>query len=581
MLELNGLTLRGGRRGYPEQSVRDVSTRFKPDTLCGVIAPPGSGGSTLIEVIAGVWAPELGEVMIRAEKKSPPAPLKAEAVAWVPGSPVLGPSLSARAHIGRAAALRGLTHGRKRERVETVISDLGISESAGRSLKGAGPGTERLATLGCALVGRPKVIVADGMLDGLSPADETRALKALKRLASDGRHVMVRLDAPRLLGRFDTVLVFNESHIAFHGAPELLCHYFSIEKPDDLFGRLAERSGDDWHRSWIKHGGPYTGEPGTESLPPPTASGEIRAGDAVFFRKPEPVSPVVPTESSELAEPGKGLDENPPFAAGWMPQMGMALGDRLAGAMRSPLHLAGIAALLALLLVAGNYPIAGGFSLLADAAERVRAAELLAGYGALLAALIGLFGALAGAGAGGSTPQTSRWETRLGWTPQGWILGRAGYVALVAGGAGLLFGAAAGSMPGLAGAIAPLMATGLLSGLAAGMLGLMIGALVPCPRFALAAAPATVLAQIPLAGIILAPPHLGEMILRPLMAVYWGWIGFASAFAQVPAGSAMKGAVSELVPLSWLWAWLFLFAHIALAIGLAVFGRSRQGATRS
>jgi hypothetical protein len=125
-----------------------------------------------------------------------------------------------------------------------------------------------------------------------------------------------------------------------------------------------------------------------------------------------------------------------------------------------------------------------------------------------------------------------------------------------------------------------LLATGLLTGLAAGMLGLLVGAASPCRGMAALLAPLAVLVQLPLAGVILATPRIGELILRPLCAVYWGWMGGVSAFSATPGGAAMKEVVPGWLAHSWVWSWAFLAGHILLGFSLAVAAFRAKSAPR-
>ena len=52
-------------------------------------------------------------------------------------------------------------------------------------------------------------------------------------------------------------MVLYQGHLAYHGPAELLFHYFDVEKPEELFPRLAQRKPGDWHRSWLKHRATY------------------------------------------------------------------------------------------------------------------------------------------------------------------------------------------------------------------------------------------------------------------------------------------------------------------------------------
>ena len=78
----------------------------------------------------------------------------------------------------------------------------------------------------------------------------------------DERIVLSVTHSLRHLALYDSVLVLYQGHVAYHGAADLLFHYFDVEKPEELFPRLAQRSPDEWHRSWLKHRAPYYAQSG-------------------------------------------------------------------------------------------------------------------------------------------------------------------------------------------------------------------------------------------------------------------------------------------------------------------------------
>jgi len=61
----------------------------------------------------------------------------------------------------------------------------------------------------------------------------------------------------RLHGKlYDSVLILYRGHIAYHGLMNFLFH-ISTSRGPELFPRLAQRTPEDWHRSWTKHGSTY------------------------------------------------------------------------------------------------------------------------------------------------------------------------------------------------------------------------------------------------------------------------------------------------------------------------------------
>ena len=168
------------------RAVKDLSFTVEPGTVAGFLGPNGSGKTTTLRALLGLVAPTRGQALLGG---LPYARLPH------PGRQV-GAVLEARAfHAGRSARdhLRVVaTEARlPRRRVDEVLELVRLTDAADRRAGGFSLGMGQRLSLAAALLGDPEVLVLDEPANGLDPAGIRWLRGLLRRLADEGRTVLV------------------------------------------------------------------------------------------------------------------------------------------------------------------------------------------------------------------------------------------------------------------------------------------------------------------------------------------------------------------------------------------------------
>ncbi|MFI6645891.1 ATP-binding cassette domain-containing protein [Streptomyces sp. NPDC050504] len=182
MIRAQDLTKRYG----PKTVVDGLGFTVRPGTVTGFLGPNGAGKSTTLRMLLGLDAPTSGSATIGG---------RAYATHAAPLTEV-GALLEARSvHPGRTAFhhLMALahTHGIPRSRVEHVLGVTGLTDVAGRRVKGFSLGMGQRLGIAAALLGDPAAIVLDEPVNGLDPEGVLWIRNLLKSLAAEGRTVLV------------------------------------------------------------------------------------------------------------------------------------------------------------------------------------------------------------------------------------------------------------------------------------------------------------------------------------------------------------------------------------------------------
>ncbi len=182
MIEAHGLTKRYGDK----VAVDDLSFQVLPGTVTGFLGPNGAGKSTTMRMLLGLDRPTSGEALVNGRRYvSATAPLR-EVGALLDAKNVHG-GRTAHAHLLSLAQSNGLP----RRRVEDVLAQTGMSDVAGKRIKGFSLGMSQRLGIAAALLGDPSVLMFDEPVNGLDPEGILWIRTFMRSLAAEGRTVLV------------------------------------------------------------------------------------------------------------------------------------------------------------------------------------------------------------------------------------------------------------------------------------------------------------------------------------------------------------------------------------------------------
>jgi ABC-type multidrug transport system ATPase subunit/ABC-type multidrug transport system permease subunit len=192
-----------------------VSLQVAPGSLIALMGASGSGKSTLLRALAGILAPSSGSATWAGEETASTV----QALGYVPQRESIHDRLTTREALHYAASLRLNEDAEIDGRVETVLEELGLGAQADTLVRNLSGGERRRAACGLELVGDPPVLLLDEPTSGLDAVLERRLMQLFRRLADDGRAVLVATHATASLDLCDQVVVLQPGQPAFCGEP--------------------------------------------------------------------------------------------------------------------------------------------------------------------------------------------------------------------------------------------------------------------------------------------------------------------------------------------------------------------------
>lgn len=234
MITVTNLTKRYGTR----VAVDDLSFTVPAGAVTGFLGPNGAGKSTTMRLLLGLDRPTSGTATIGGRPYAAlDAPLRH--VGAVLDARALHPSRTARDHLRWVAA----THGIGAQRVRQVLDLVGLGDAGGRRVGRFSLGMRQRLALACALVGDPRALVLDEPMNGLDAEGVRWVRDLLRRLAAEGRAVLVSSHLMSEMAQLaDQLVIIGRGRLLAAGPKSVLVRPGA--QLEDVYLRLTEGAGE-------------------------------------------------------------------------------------------------------------------------------------------------------------------------------------------------------------------------------------------------------------------------------------------------------------------------------------------------
>jgi ABC-2 type transport system ATP-binding protein len=217
------------------QALDEISTRFEPGTLHGLIGPDGAGKTTFLRILIGLLRPDQGAV--RFFKDGQPARFEEirPTMAYMPQQQSLYPDLSISEHLDFFRDLyqvpADVYKTRRKELLEITRLEKFIDRPAGK-LSG---GMYKKLGLMCALLQSPSVVLLDEPTNGVDPISRREFWELLHHLSGQRILILMATSYMDEAERCGQVHVFNAGRIMVSGEPRAILNKEGARNFDELF----------------------------------------------------------------------------------------------------------------------------------------------------------------------------------------------------------------------------------------------------------------------------------------------------------------------------------------------------------
>lgn len=234
VIDVTAIDVRGLRVVRGERVVLDgLDLAIEPGLITGLLGPSGCGKSTLMRATVGVQKVAGGEVTVLG-RPAGEASLRSR-VAYVTQAPSVYPDLGVRENLSYFARILGAGPGAVARAIDTVGLE-GYEDTLAERLSGGQLSRLSLAT---ALLGTPDVLVLDEPTVGLDPVIRGELWDLFRRLASEGKTLLVSSHVMDEAERCDRLILMREGAIIAHDTPAAILAHTGAGSMEDAFLALV------------------------------------------------------------------------------------------------------------------------------------------------------------------------------------------------------------------------------------------------------------------------------------------------------------------------------------------------------
>ena len=190
-----------------------------PGEVVALVAPSGTGKSTLLHVAGLLEKPDGGEVYIGGMPTAKlddagRTRLRRTQVGFVYQFHLLLPELSALENVVMPQLIRGLSQREARGRAEELLAFLGLGERLEHRPGELSGGEQQRVAIARAVANAPRVLLADEPTGNLDPATSSHVFNTLLSLArASGLAALIATHNHDLAGRMDRSVTISERRI--------------------------------------------------------------------------------------------------------------------------------------------------------------------------------------------------------------------------------------------------------------------------------------------------------------------------------------------------------------------------------
>lgn len=202
------------------KALAGVDLAIAPAEFVGLIAPAGSGKTAILNLCVGLSVPDRGTILFNGTDMSRHLSSVRNDIGAVMGATDLELDRSVKSNLRFAAALYGLRRSDADARIGVLLRHFHLAEHERDLLHSLSDPQRRRIAIVRALIHRPRLLLLNGIADGLEPRPATQLLDETAKLCSDEQTAVIwATERADEVATADRLLVLHRGRIAFDGTP--------------------------------------------------------------------------------------------------------------------------------------------------------------------------------------------------------------------------------------------------------------------------------------------------------------------------------------------------------------------------
>lgn len=213
--------------------VQDLSFEVFPGEVFAFLGANGSGKTSTIRSLLGIYETTSGELLVNGKKLTPE---DASIVGYLPeerGLYTRAKVLDTMTYFGE---LKGMERRDAQREALAYLEDVDLADKAGVKLKKLSGGQQQKVQLGVAIIGNPKLLILDEPTKGLDPVNRKLLLDIVDDLQASGTAVIYITHLMEEVERLaDRLLILKDGKARAYGTVEKVKKEFKSKSIEDIF----------------------------------------------------------------------------------------------------------------------------------------------------------------------------------------------------------------------------------------------------------------------------------------------------------------------------------------------------------
>jgi len=210
-----------------------VRLRVRRGEVFGLLGPNGSGKTTLIRCLVGLVEPDAGRVTVLGRRLPDLGVLSR--VGYMTQAPALYPDLSVSENLHFFAAISGGRHD-----LDEALEFVELADRRDSVVATLSGGMRTRASLACAIVHRPELLLLDEPTVGVDPQLRAQLWNRFREMTATGTTIVVSSHVMDEAARCDRLGLIRFGRLLAEGTVTDLLARASTDSLEDAFLRLAE-----------------------------------------------------------------------------------------------------------------------------------------------------------------------------------------------------------------------------------------------------------------------------------------------------------------------------------------------------
>ena len=220
VLEIRDVVKSCGR----DKALDGVSLMLRPGDHVGLLGPNGAGKSTLFQIVAGLLAPDTGQVRLfgQTHRDGGAAILRRLGVVFQARS--IDMDMSVLANLRFHGRLFGIGGRALSDRIAELVAQVGLAGLERRAVRTLSGGQQRRVGIARALINRPDLLRMDEPTAGLDTAARAELVAHMRALAaSQGTAVLWATHLVDEVAQASRVVILTRGRVRADDTPAALC----------------------------------------------------------------------------------------------------------------------------------------------------------------------------------------------------------------------------------------------------------------------------------------------------------------------------------------------------------------------